>query len=74
MTTKQAFGLMHIAAGLLALSAAVAEARMDKSISFDPDPFWEQPAEVDTSLRWLPKTPLFEDGGPRMICDRDGNW
>lgn len=55
--------------------AALAVEPLDYSFTFavDPDPFWEEePDKVDTSRRWLPKTPLFEDGGPRLLCTADG--
>ena len=57
--------------GLTALWASGAELKPIDDGFGDPDPFWEEPTEFDTSLRWLPPTPLFEDGGPREICVGD---
>lgn len=72
MTTKQAFRLVHAAAALIALSAAVAEARVDKSIDGmrTAAPVQWIPHGVPDSA-WLPPTESYADGGPRA-CELDG--
>ena len=81
MTYSEAFKIITAFAALLSLTEIVVGAEPNHhidcslpnhSIDCTPDPFAEA-HEIDYSLRWLPKTPLFEDGGPRMLCDRDGN-
>ena len=72
MTYKQAFQLAHLAAALIALSAAVAEARVDKSIDGmrTSSPVQWIPHGVPDDY-WLPPTPSYADGGPRA-CELDG--
>ena len=68
MTTKQAFRLAHLAAALIALSAAVAEGRVDKSIDGLRT---SSPVQWIPDDSWLPPTPSYADGGPRA-CELDG--
>ncbi len=72
MTTKQAFRLVHAAAALIALTATVAEARVDKSIDGlrTSSPVQWIPRGVSDDF-WLPPTPPYSDGGPRA-CELDG--
>lgn len=69
MTYKQPFRLVHIAAALIALSAAVAEGRVDKSIDGMPT---SSPVQWIPDDSWLPGVPDYGPGGYPTQRELDG--